>query len=85
MCRSVNKPFIKGQKAFDIRSGWGVVFEIKPKGKYPVCVRFLSETIEYTLEGKSYEDDIVSMLKHEEYRFCDLVKNVQDEQKTRNA
>lgn len=72
--------FKTGDQVFDIREGWGVVREVKDvsKGVYPVVVDFYEDTIEYTQEGKQFEDDNVAMLRKNEYRLCDIAKTVGD-------
>lgn len=71
--KSVKTIFELGQKVFDIRCGWGVVREIKEGSvTYPVVVDFFSEQSQYTLDGKSYEDDNESMLRTYEYKLCEV-------------
>ena len=65
---------IEGDKCFDIRFGWGVVRSIELGKNYPVTVAFFQDVMEYTTDGKSDKEDNVSMLRHYEYKLCEIGK-----------
>lgn len=78
MFKNNKKPiFLIGDKVFDIREGWGVVRDLKVRNIYCVVVDFYMDTLEYTACGRSNENDKVSILRHYEYKLCELVKDVE--------
>ena len=66
--------FKVGDKAFDIRMGWGVVREVRKGILFGLTVDFLMEHETYTHDGKSNQHDRIPMLRKVEYTLNEVTE-----------
>ena len=62
--------FKVGDRVFFIQKGWGKIIEIKHDyDEYPIVVKFKSDFVCFTLEGRYIDDDTYLSLSFTEYNY----------------